>query len=254
MKIFIVATALLITSVFVYAQVPQQTDMAGAKQHLVFGNQRVTPISESVSRRQTLTATEKVPHTKIVTTDLNATPTQLAQRYGKPVKTEPSFFGKGTSYGFQPTKNSYVYATTDPSGALIGSVMYFKFDGPFTQEEKETLFRKNVDPGHVWDGYNFANWDGTHDYKRLGTENGIHKVIREANGPGVVIGNDHRDDKSGAISYEVRTGEQFAVEQPIIKKLIQDRQVASGVRDQVKVAVLERVDQSQTGKLSTASR
>ena len=126
-----------LTGAFVYAQVPQGTDMAGAKHQVVFGNERVAPLSESVARRQTLTATEKVPTAKIAATDLNSTPAQLAQRYGKPVKVEPSFFGKGTSYGFQPTKNTYVYTTTDPSEAAIGSVLYFKFDGLFTQEEKE---------------------------------------------------------------------------------------------------------------------
>ena len=54
----------------------------------------------------------------------------------------------------------------------------------------------------------------------MGAENGHHQVIREANGPNVVIGNDHKDDKSGVISYQVRTGEEFNFEQPIIKKAI----------------------------------
>ena len=242
MKKIAAVTALITTAIMVHAQVPQQTDMAGAKRHLVFGKERVAPISESVARRQTLTATEELPKTKIVTTDLNATPAQLGQRYGKPVKTEPSFFGKGTSYGFQPDQNSYVYATTDPSGALIGSVMYFKFGGPFTQAEKEKLFRKNVDPGHMWDGYNYADWDGTHDYKRLGAESGLHKVIREANGPGAVIGNDHKDDKSGVISYQVRTGEQFAFEQPVIRKAIAKQQAAAGVQGQVTVGRLRSIE------------
>lgn len=216
------------TGAFVYAQVPQESEMAGAKNHLVFGNDRVAPISESVARRQTLTATDKVPRTKMVTTDLNATPAQLGQRYGKPVKVEPSFFGKGISYGFQPTKNTYVYATTNPSGVLIGSVMYFKFDGPFTLEEKKRLFRMNVDHSHVWDGDNYADWDGTHDYKGLGAESGIHMVLCETNGPGLVIGNDHKDDKSGVVSYQVRRWEQFAFEQPMLKKLIKEDRAAHG--------------------------
>jgi hypothetical protein len=62
--------------------------------------------------------------------DLNASPAQSGQRYGKPVKVEPSFFGKGISYGFQPTKNTYVYATTNPSGVLIGSVMLLQVRWP----------------------------------------------------------------------------------------------------------------------------
>jgi hypothetical protein len=47
----------------------------------------------------------------------------------------------------------------------------------------------------------------------MGAENGHHQVIREANGPNVVIGNDHKDGKSGVISYQVRRGEEFNFEQ-----------------------------------------
>lgn len=210
----------MIGQAFVYAQVPQETDMAGAKHHVVFRNEKGALVSESVARRQTLTATERVPKTQIVTTDLNSTPAQLAQRYGKPVKTESSFFGKGTSYGFQPTKNTYVYATTGPSEAVIGSVMYFKFDRPFTAQQKSHLLHQNLDPNRVWEGARDAHWDGAHELAQIGAENGHHQVIREANGPNVVIGNDHKDDKSGVSSYQVRTGEEFNFEQAIIKKAI----------------------------------
>jgi hypothetical protein len=56
MKAIAAAAALVTTGAFVYAQVPQETDMAGAKHQVVFGNERVAPLSESVARRQTLTA------------------------------------------------------------------------------------------------------------------------------------------------------------------------------------------------------
>jgi hypothetical protein len=49
----------------------------------------------------------------------------------------------------------------------------------------------------------------------MGAENGHHQVIREANGPNVVIGNDRKDGKSGVISYQVRRGEEFNFEQTI---------------------------------------
>jgi hypothetical protein len=94
----------------------------------------------------------------------------------------------------------------------------------------------------VWDGYNYGDWDGTHNYKRLEAESGIHKVLREANGPGVVIGNDHKDDKSGAISYQVRTGEQFAFEQPVIRKFVAEQQAAVGVRGHVTVGRLRAIE------------
>jgi hypothetical protein len=50
------------------------------------------------------------------------------------------------------------------------------------------------------------------------------------------------DDKSGATSYEVRTGEQFAFEQPIIKKIVEEQRTAGGVKGQVTVGELKRID------------
>ena len=219
MKLTIAASAALtLTCALGYAQVPQQSDMQGARHRLVFGKDNRAPLA--VSAAQLPVGSEPIDRSSQKnTTDLGASPAELEQRYGKPVKTELSYFGRGVAYGFQPDKNSYLYATTGSNGK-VASVMYFKFDRPFTAQEKGQILHQNLDPHRVWEGARDAQWDGAHDLARIGAENGHHQVIREANGPNVVIGNDHKDDKSGVISYQVRTGEEFNFEQPIIKKAI----------------------------------
>ena len=217
MKLAIAASAALtLTCALGYAQVPQQTDMQGSRHRLAFGKDKRAPLV--VSSAQLHTESQPLDRSfKQNTTDLGASLTELERRYGKPVKTELSYFGRGMAYGFQPDKNTYVYATTG-SNDKVASVMYFKFDRPFTTQEKSHLLHQNLDPNRVWEGARDAHWDGTHELTRMGAENGHHQVIREANGPNVVIGSDHKDDKSGVISYQVRTGEEFSFEQPIIKK------------------------------------
>ena len=217
MKLTIVAAAALtLTSALTYAQVPQQTDMQVAQHRLVFGMDKRTPLAISAAQLHAESqAIDRLLQKN--TTDLGASIIELEQRYGKPVKTELSYFGRGLACGFQPDKNSYVYATTGSNGK-VASVMYFKFDRPFTAQEKSHLLRKNLDPHRVWEGAQDAFWDGIHEVNRMGAENGHHQVILEANGPNVVIGNEHKDDKSGLVSYQVRTGEQFDFERSIIKK------------------------------------
>jgi hypothetical protein len=192
--------------------------MQGARHRLVFGQDKRAPIA--VSAAQLHTESEPLDRSpEKNTTDLGASLSELEQRYGKAVKTELSYFGRGLAYGFQPDKNSYLYAATGPNGQ-VASVLYFKFDRPFTTQEKSRLLHRNLDPNRVWEGDRDAHWDGAHELARMGAENGHHQVIREANGPSVVIGNDHKDDKSGVISYQVRTGEEFNFEQPLIRKAI----------------------------------
>jgi hypothetical protein len=210
------AVALTLTGVLTYAQAAQRTEMQVARHRQVFGKDKRASLAVSAARLQA----ESQPIDRLVqknTTDLGASIIELEQRYGKPVKTELSFFGRGMAYGFQPDKNSYVYATTGSNGK-VASVMYFKFDRLFTAQEKSHLLHQNLDPHRVWEGARDAFWDGIHEVNRMGAENGHHQFIREANGPNVVIGNDHKNDKSGLVAYQVRTGEQFDFEQPIIKK------------------------------------
>jgi hypothetical protein len=219
MKLTIAATAALtLTGALAYAQVPQETVMHVAQHRLVFGKDKRAPLVVSAAQLHAESqAIDRLPQKN--TTDLGASIIELEQRYGKPVKTELSYFGRSLAYGFQPDKNSYVYATTGSNGK-VASLMYFKFDRLFTAQEKSRLLHQNLDQHRVWEGAQDAYWDGTHEVNRMGAENGHHQVILEANGPGVVVGNDHKDDKSGVVSYQVRTGEEFNFEQPIIKKIM----------------------------------
>src|SRR6516165_2779412 len=127
MRLTIAASAALtLTCALGYTQVPQQTDMQGARHRLVFGKDKRAPLA--VSAAQLHTESQPIDRSpRKSTTDLGASLTELEQRYGKPVKTEPTYFGRGAAYGFQPDKNSYVYATTG-SNDKVASVMYFKFD------------------------------------------------------------------------------------------------------------------------------
>src|ERR1700740_3750248 len=78
-----------------------------------------------------------------VSPDLNAAVAQLTARYGKPKKVERAWYGAGMSYGFQPSPNLYVYATTNPRGSRIEDVIYIRFKKwvniPYTPEESKRL-------------------------------------------------------------------------------------------------------------------
>src|SRR5262245_25408867 len=162
MKLTIAASAALtLTCAFGYAQVPQQTDMQGARHSLAFGKDNRAPLAVSAAQLHAGNQPTDRSSQKN-TTDLGASLTELEQRYGKPVKTELSYFGRGMAYGFQPDKNSYVYATTG-SNDKVASVMYFKFDRPFTTQEKKHLLHQNLDPHRVWEGARDAHWDGIHE-------------------------------------------------------------------------------------------
>ena len=210
------AVALTLTGVLASGEVAQQTEMQVAQHRQVLDKDKRAPLAVSAAQLHA----ESPSIDRLLqnnTTDLGASIIELEQRYSKPVKTELSYFGRGMAYGFQPDRNSYVYATTGSNGK-VASVMYFKFDRLFTAQEKSHLLHQNLDPHRVWEGAQDAFWDGIHEVNRMGAENGHHQFICEANGPNVVIGNDHKNDKNGLISYQVRTGEQFDFEQPIIKK------------------------------------
>jgi hypothetical protein len=163
-------------------------------------------------------------------TDLNSTPGQLEAKYGRPVKIEAAWCGKGNSYGFEPTRNSYVYATC--YGKEIADVLYFRFDRPFTTVEKEALFKQNQDPSYAWEGdrltptLNF-DWNGEHKYKHLGLEGGVHGVKYQVNSFYGIVGNDHTHD--GVTSYQVRTTSQFAFEQTAIKRILEEQKAKGTV-------------------------
>jgi hypothetical protein len=177
---------------------------------------------------------------KQVQTDLNSAPAALAAKYGKPVKVESAWCFKGTSYSFQPSLNTYIFATTNPEGTAIEDLMYFKFNGPFSEAEKSVLYKQNVDQGRVWDGdyrrYSSRfDWDGKQEFKKLGLENYKHYVQYETNGVNAIVENMHEQD--GKTSYQLRTLKQFFFEQTAIKRLIKEEK-AKGT---VTVGAIERV-------------
>lgn len=158
-------------------------------------------------------------------TDLNSTVAQLTSRYGKPVKVEKGWYGAGLSYEFHPSKNSYIYATTNPEQTLVEDVIYTQFGGKygnipqqFTKEEKSAFIARNSD-AHItyWGDANAqgtdGNWDGTDKVKHLGREYNL-TVRYDLNWTEhSIIGRDV--DKDG---YQVRTLKQFNVEQKYLPK------------------------------------
>ena len=173
-------------------------------------------------------------------TDLNSTPAAIAAKYGKPVKVESAWCFKGTSYSFQPSLNTYIFATTNPDGTKIEDLMYFKFNGPFSGAEKAALYKQNVDRGHVWDGdyrgfFSRFDWDGKREFKKLGLERYKHYIQYETNGVNAIVENMHEQD--GKTSYQLRTLKQFLFEQTAIKQYIKEAK-AKGT---VTVGAIQRV-------------
>ena len=152
-----------------------------------------------------------------VSTDLNATPAQLTSRYGKPVKVETGYYGAGTSYSYQPSKNLYVYATTNPYGNKVEDVIYVQASGAFSKAQKSRLLQLNCDPHIAYWGDSgasdlFGEWDGTTEVKRLGKEKNL------------IVKDDLNWSRWGIIAkvtdnggYQVRTQKQFYLEQKFVR-------------------------------------
>jgi hypothetical protein len=173
-------------------------------------------------------------------TDLNSTPAALAARYGKPVKIEAAWCFKGTSYSFQPSLNTYIFATTNSDGTKIEDLMYFKFNGAFSRAEKAALYKRNVDQSRVWDGdyrgfFSRFDWDGKREFKKLGLERYKHCIQYETNGVNAIVENMHEQD--GKTSYQLRTLKQFLFEQAAIKKIIKEE----NAKGTVTVGAIQRV-------------
>jgi hypothetical protein len=160
-------------------------------------------------------------------TDLKSTVAEMTARYGKPIKIEAGWYGAGVSYTFHPYKGFYVYATTNPAQTLVEDVIYSQFSGrygeislPFSKAQKSNFIAKNSD-SHVqyWGDYTAQgpdmNWDGTEEIKHLGVEGRV--IVRyDLNWT-----NDHsivaKETENGG--FQVRTKNQFDVEQPYVKSL-----------------------------------
>src|ERR1700740_461819 len=161
-----------------------------------------------------------------VSPDLNATVAQLTARYGKPKKVERAWYGAGMSYGFQPSPNLYVYATTNPRGSRVEDPIYIRFNHwvnvPYTSQEARALLQQNLDHHITWksDYPGVSFWDGIEDVKHLRKESGLMRAW-SLNYNRAVISNtrklDTKDIKGNPIiAGQVRTLDQFNVEQPAI--------------------------------------
>ena len=161
-----------------------------------------------------------------VSPDLNATVAQLSARYGKPKKVERAWYGAGMSYGFQPSPNLYVYATTNPSGSRVEDVIYVRFKDwvniPYTSQEARSLLHQNLDHHITWksDYPGVSFWDGIEDVRHLGKEYGVMRAW-SLNYNRAVIANTRKlnikDIKGNPLTAaQVRTLDQFEVEQPAI--------------------------------------
>ena len=161
-----------------------------------------------------------------VSPDLNSTPAQLVARYGKPTKVERAWYGAGMSYGFQPSANLYIYATTDPSGSRVEDVLYVRFKDwvnvPYTSREARVLLQRNLDYHVAWKGDRpgVSFWDGIDDVSHLGKEYGVLREWSLTNDRAVIANTrkiDSKDIKGNPIiGGQVRTLEQFNVEQQAI--------------------------------------
>jgi len=160
------------------------------------------------------------------TLEWKITPKAQADKPASPVSMFiPYDYHRDRVVHFQPSLNTYIFATTNPEGTKIEDLMYFKFNGRFSESEKAALYKQNVDRGHVWDGdyrgfFSRFDWDGKREFKKLGLERYKHYIQYETNGVNAIVENMHEQD--GKTSYQLRTLKQFLFEQTAIKQLIKE--------------------------------
>jgi hypothetical protein len=145
---------------------------------------------------------------------------QCRKAYGKEVKSEIAWPSSGQmAYGFA-CNNLYLYAILSTEGKVV-DITYFDNNrkAELSPELKAQLWDTNLDKGRVWDDTFYrtislnTGWDGKHAYKKLGQEPGPHYVMFEANGPNALIENANK------LGWQIRTMEQFKLEQRAIKIL-----------------------------------
>jgi hypothetical protein len=145
---------------------------------------------------------------------------ECRKAYGKEVKSEVAWSSPNQkAYGFV-ADNLYIYPILSTEGKVV-DITYFdntaKTELPPAVTAK--LWDLNVDKRRVWDDtfYRFialsTGWNGKHVYKKLGEEPGKHSVMYETNGPSVLVEN------AKALGWQIRTMQQFKLEQKAIKQL-----------------------------------
>jgi hypothetical protein len=145
---------------------------------------------------------------------------ECRKAYGKEVKSETAWSSPDQkAYGFI-ANNLYIYTILSAQGKVV-DIIYFnntaKTELPPALKAK--LWDMNVDKGRVWDDTFYRSialktgWDGKHLYKKLGQEPGQHFVMFETNGPSALVEN------AKALGWQIRTMDQFQLEQKAIKGL-----------------------------------
>ena len=145
---------------------------------------------------------------------------QCRAAYGNEVKSEVAATNsQQRAYGFV-ADNLYVYAILSKEGKVV-DITYFDNNAKkeLSASAKASLWDLNVDKSHVWDNtfYRSINlatgWDGKREFKKLGNENFKHYVMYETNGPSALVEN------ASGLGWQIRTMQQFTLEQKAIKQL-----------------------------------
>lgn len=145
---------------------------------------------------------------------------ECRKAYGKEVKSEVAWSSPyQRAYGFVANE-LYIYSILSVQGKVV-DITYFNNAAKvgLPTALKAELWNMNVDKGRVWDDTFYrtmalnSGWDGKHVYKKLGQEAGQHFVMYEANGPSALVEN------GKALGWQIRTIDQFNLEQKTIKQL-----------------------------------
>jgi hypothetical protein len=133
---------------------------------------------------------------------------QCRSHYGHEVKVENAWCG-GMAYGFIH-EGLYIYAIISADGR-VGDITYFdnRAPRPLAQFLRDRVWRENRD-GRVWADALSSDWNGRSTVAKLGTEAFPHSLIREQNGPTVLIENANHN------GWQYRTMPQFLAEQKVI--------------------------------------
>lgn len=153
---------------------------------------------------------------------------ECRRAYGKEVKTEAAWTSaEQKAYGFV-FNDLYIYAILSAEGKVV-DITYFDNNAKaeLPPSLKAKLWDLNVDKGRVWDDtfyrtiYLNTGWDGKNKYKKLGEEPFTHYVMYEANGPSALVEN------SNKLGWQIRTLQQFKLEQRALKQLVFRKEVNS---------------------------
>jgi hypothetical protein len=134
---------------------------------------------------------------------------QCRSHYGHEVKVENAWCG-GMAYGFIH-EGLYIYAIMSADGR-VGDITYFDNLAPRPLEPlvRDRVWRENSD-GRVWSDALSPDWNARNTpVPKLGAEAFPHALIREQNGPTVLIENANHK------GWQIRTMAQFLAEQKVI--------------------------------------